>query len=197
MSRTIVIVFIVLGIIAFALYYYRHLIFSGTFDKKYTREELVKNFIQHESDFSDLITLFNAKVPKDKEQTVSFGLSKGNAFDLIIRPSIIDPANKIIGGNNLKLNSPKLDSALAVLGWTNETVKILKEKLSKTNCNWIRNTEVYGNPIEMYPNQSGWASYSYRIFNEPLSDSLIKIHGQPISNSDFGKRVTLDYSSAL
>jgi hypothetical protein len=197
MNRTIVIFFIVLAVLAFGFYYYRHLVFTGTFDKKYTREELTQNFIQHENEFADLVTYFNSKVPNDKKQRVSFGLSKGNKVSLIIYPTVIDPANKIIEKENLELGSPELDSALTILGWTNETAKVLKDKLSKTNCDWIRTTEVYGNPIEVYNNQSGWGSFSYRVFEMPLSDSLIQIHGKAISNSEFGKRVVLDYSSAL
>jgi len=198
MNRIIIIVVVAVVILALGIYFCTRLVFSGTFDKKYTREELVKNFVQHETDFADLVAYFKSHVSESKEQSVSFGLSKGDKVNLIISPAVVDPANKIIGGNNLTVNSPKLDSALAALGWTNETVKTLKDKLAKTNCDWIRTTEIYGgNPIEMYPNQSGWNSYCYHLFNAPVSYSVLQIHGNPIGDSEFGKRVFLDYSSGL
>lgn len=197
MNKTWLIFFIGLVIVAFAFYCYRHLLFAGTFDKKYTREKLTENFVRNESKFDELVTFFNAKIINVKEQTVSFGLSKANKVSLIISPNVIDPANKTIGGNDLELGSPKLDSALVLLQWTNETVGALKDKLAKTNCDWIRTTEIYGKPVELYPNQKGWSSFAYRVFDMPLPDSLVQIHGRPISNSEFGRRVVLDYSSAL
>lgn len=197
MTKIIVILFIVVTISGLAFYYYSHSVFTGVFDKKYTREELNQNFIQHEKEFADLVTYFNSKVSNDKNQRVSFGLSKGNKVNLIIYPVVTDPANKIVGRNNLELGSSELDAVLAIVGWTNETVTGLKDKLSKTNCDWIRTTEIYGNPIEIYNKQSGWGTFSYRVFDVPLSDSLIKIHGKTISTSEFGKRVVIDYSSAL
>ena len=197
MNKVAFISLIVVCALALGFYCYGKLFFTGIFGKKYTRKELNKNFIQHEKDFSDLVILFNSRNSEGKEHIVSFGLGKGNKIKLRINPSVIDPKNAIIGGDNLEIGSPKLDSALTMLGWTNETIKLLRDKLFKTNCDWIRSTQIYGDPIEMYPDQGGWSSYVYRIFSMPLSDSLIQIHGKPISNSEFGKRTVLEYSSAL
>ena len=130
MKKTIITLLIVLGVLIFAFYSFAYLGFTGMFDKKYTREELIKNFIQYEDNFSNLATLFKANVPKDKEY-VTLGLSTGNKFSLIIFPNVISPTNKIIGGNDLELNSIQLDSALTTLGWQNETVKIFIVKSEK------------------------------------------------------------------
>jgi hypothetical protein len=197
MSKPVVIIIVLISILIIAYYFYRKAVFTGELDKKYTREQLVQNFVEHENDFSDLVILFKNKVPKNKEYTLSFGISKDGKISLIVKPVVIDPANKTIGGENLELGSDQLDTTLSNLGWTKDIVKNLANKLSKTNCNWIRTTEIYGNPIEIYPNQKGWGSFSYRVFEPPLSDSLLQIHGKPVSYSDFGKRTFIDYSSAL
>lgn len=189
--------FIVVTISSLAFYYYRYSVFTGDFDIKHSREELNQNFIQHEEEFADLVTYFNSKINDVKNQRVSFGLSKGNKVNLILYPVVNNHANKIVGGDNLELGSSELDSALELVGWTNEIVTVLKDKLTKTNCDWIRTTEIYGNPIEIYNKPSGWGTYSYRVFDVPLSDSLIKIHGKTIGTSEFGRRVVLEYSSAL
>jgi hypothetical protein len=170
--------------------------FAGVFDKKYSREWLAENFVRNENAFSELATIFDADVSKSKHDNVSLGLSNGDRISLVIYPDVIDPANKIIGGDDLKLGSPELDSTLVILGWTIKTVKDLRDRLKKTNCDWIR-VIARGNPIEMYPNQTGWGSFSYTIFKDPIPDSLFERYGKPLSDSGFGRRVELDYTSVL
>jgi hypothetical protein len=173
MRRGFAIFITILILIIVGIYLSVPLTFSGVFDKKYSREELTRNFVKHEKDFSD-----------DK-------------VSLDLYPTVIDPANKIIGGDDLKPGSAQLDSALTKLGWTRETVKLLRDKLSRTNCDWIRTTGISHRRIEMYPNQSGWGSYTYSIYNMPIVDSLVQVYGKPLSNSAFGRKVVLHYSSAL
>jgi len=200
MSRTfkIIRIFLVSAVvITICLFCFVQLSLSDVFDKKYTRVELTENFIQNEKAFVEVENLFVSKLPMLTDQKISFGLSKGNKFSLIIIPTIIDSKSHIIGGYDLEVNSIQLDSALTTLGWTVETVTLLKKKLSKTNCDWIRTSEIRFHPIQIYPNQNGWGSFDYLIFDKPISDSLVQIYGRPISNSTFGRRVELNYTSAL
>ena len=171
--------------------------FSGAFDVKYSSEELTRNFIEHEAEFAELETYIISILPKDREEQISFGISKGGRVDLSIYPTIIDPANTIIGGGDLRIGSPELDSVLVILGWTNETVSILRDKLRKTNCDWIIRRDGTDNIIDLYPYQNGWGWHSYYIFQKPIIDSLDHFYGRQITNSEFGKRVVLSYSSAL
>ena len=197
MRRGFAIFIIILILIIAGIYLSVPLVFSGVFDKKYSREELTRNFVEHEKEFSDLVSAFDAKVPKNDDYTVSFGLSSGDKVSLDLYPTVIDPANKIIGGDDLKPGSAQLDSALTKLGWTRETVNLLRDKLSRTNCDWVRTTGISHRRIEMYPNQSGWGSFTYSIYNMPIVDSLVQVYGKPLSNSAFGRKVVLNYSSAL
>ena|ERR1700722_9753758 len=109
---------------------------DSIFDKKYSREELEKNFYKNETAFADASALFKAGVSKTNQKNLSFGLGNWGSVNLYIYPAVIDPANKIIGGDNLKIGSPELDSILVKLNWDNETVKRLREKLKQTNCDW-------------------------------------------------------------
>lgn len=172
-------------------------LWDSVFDKKYSREWLVGNFHEHETAFAAAAALFKAGVSKTNQKDLSFGLGNWGSVNLYIYPTVIDPANKIIGGKNLKIGSPELDSILAILKWDNETVKRLREKLALTNCDWIRITDNGHHVIEIYPNQSGWTSCSYGIFKDPIPDSLIREYGKPLSDSGFGRRVTIDCTSAL
>jgi hypothetical protein len=173
------------------------LTFEGAFDKKYSQEWLADNFVQNEDAFSNLVNFFETNLRKSNQADVSFGVSRADKVSLIIYPAVVAPANKIIGGADLKLDSPELQSALSRLGWTSETVKQLKNELSRTRCDWIKVIEGQGNSVEIYPDQSGWGSYSYVIYREPVTDSMIHTYGKPLSNSGFGKRVVLNYTAAL
>jgi hypothetical protein len=194
MRKAILISFVVFVILVPLLVF---LSFAGAFDKKYSQEWLTNNFVQNEDAFSSLVNLFETNINKSKQTDVSFGLSRADKVSLIIYPTVVAPANKIIGGSDLKFDSPELQSALTCLGWTIETVKQLKKELSRTHCDWIRVIENQSNSIEIYPNQSGWGSYSYVIYKQPVTDTMIPAYGKPLSDSGFGKRVVLNYTAAL
>ncbi len=179
-------VFYIIGLLAF----------SGTFDKKYSREELTNSFLKHEKEFLDVVTYFKKNVPTDISYSVTFGISSGKKISLYLYPSVIHPANKILGGEAVSMGSSKLDTALKILGWSKETIATLQSKLSKTNCDWISKSD-HRDQIKMYPNQDGWGSFTYCIWTMPITDSLIKDYGQPLSNNGFGQFVTLHYSAAL
>jgi hypothetical protein len=132
------------------------LAFDGAFDKKYSREELTQNFVAHENAFSDVEDFFWRRLLKGADFSVSFGLGRRGRVNLYLYPNVVDPANKVVGGNNLEIGSQELDSVLLKLGWTNEIVRALREKLAKTNCDWIRTLDGRDDRIEIYPSQSGW-----------------------------------------
>ncbi len=169
--------------------------FMGVFDKKYTREELTQNFIKHEKEFLDVITYFKANVPQKNDYSFSFW-QNGKYVSLYLYPHVISPENKIVGAGDVKVNSPKLDSALQILGWNRDTLKLLADKLKKTNCNFIGNVGFNEN-IRLSPHQTGWGSFTYVVLNKPIIDSLVHIHGIPLGTDSFGVRVLLNYSSAL
>ena len=173
------------------------LCFEGVFDKKYSRESLTRNFVEHENDFAGVAAIFAAHLSKNENFGVSFGLGRRGSVSLYIHPDVIDPANKIVGGEGLEIGSLQLDSIIAKLGWTNEVVKELREKLAGTNCDWIRTLDGQGDKIEIYPSQSGWGSFTYAIYQRAITDSLVQTYGSPIGKSGFGERVVLDYSAAL
>jgi hypothetical protein len=173
------------------------LAFEGVFDKKYSRESLTRNFVEHENDFADVAAFFEAHLSKNENFSVSFVLGRRGSVNLYIFPDVVDPANKTVGGDDMEIGSLQLDSTIAKLGWTNEIVKKLREKLTRTNCDWIRTLDGQGDKIEIYPSQSGWGSFSYSIYQRPIADSLDKIYGRPLGKSGFGKRVVLNYRAAL
>lgn len=189
--RILLLIFSIVVVVIAGSYVFFLLSLSWAFNNKGSSEELKREFIEHEKEFADLAASFRANIPKNKKQLIYFGLGRGNRVNLNIYPVVIDSANKITGGSDLKPGSPELDSALVVLGWTNDTVKMLRQKLSKTNCDWITAADQPNNLIKVYSAQSKWGPFTYYIFDRPVNDTLARLYGGPINNSEFGKRVTL------
>ena len=167
--------------------------FSEILGKKYTRQDLVENFMEHQNEFADLESYFNAHVPYNSDQTVRIELNGSRKVGLTIYHDNAEP----IGGY-MEINSPKMDTMLALLGWTKEIVLNITEKLSKINCEQISSTHLYGGePIDIYLRQRGLGSYNYFIYKKPLSDSLIKYIGKPLTDTGLGSRVVISYTAPL
>lgn len=71
---------------------------------------------------------------------------------------------------NLEINSKKADSLLQSIGWTQKDLEILENKLDKANCISVAN----GEPTSIGWQRSGMGKFYYNVFNNNLSDSLIK-----------------------
>lgn len=194
--KYLLVVTLITGLVIAIFYIIGLMAFSGAFDKKYSREELTKAFLKHDKEFSDVTHFFKDNIPVNFSYSVSFGISSGDKVSLRLYPHVIDPANKIPGAYAVTVESPEMDSLIKVLGWSKETVMSLRDRLSRTNCDWIR-TVGDVDRVEMYPDQSGWGSFTYIIWPSPITDSLAQQYGRPIAEHGFGQFVTLSYSAAL
>lgn len=193
-------IFVLLGIVSFAVLIYflaGIMAFSGAFDKKYSREGLVKEFTEHEQQYEDVVSFFKDHIPAQLNYSIFFRVGKRKRVTLMLRPFIIAPGNEILGGADLKIDSPELKIALDTLGWTKNIAIELQNRLKKTRCDKIKTAAYRNDLIEMSPYQNGWGSFTYRVFDNPVSDSMTTVTGKPVSSTRFGSRVVLSYSSAL
>jgi hypothetical protein len=67
--------------------------------------------------------MFKAGISKTIQKNLTFGLGKSGRINLLISPAVVDPRNKMIGGDNLAIGFPELDSVLTILKWDNKTIK--------------------------------------------------------------------------
>ena len=156
----------------------------GLFQKKYTRDEAIQNFIKNEKEFENIVIYFKSILPKDKDVTILFNLGKKNTINLYV-DLLKSDANSIIKGENLTLKSPQLDSILIVIGWTDDTIINLRDKLSKVNCETIMNKKTRVDYIVMHLH--GDQNYYYTIHDNPIS------YSKPISNKGLGAKATVSY----
>ncbi len=172
---------------------------SGNFDPKSSRTQKVTFFTKHEPEFRSLIAYYDSISPKGGSDRIMFGKGTVKQVHLktvmnVVSTSAGSSVNEI---SEFDIGSLSLKSKLDKIGWSINDVEVLLELLRKVNCEWIRTTESLGEPIEIYCGSEGWGSYSYFVFRGPVSTEVQEIFGAPISSSEFGSRVFLQYSSAL
>jgi hypothetical protein len=176
--------------------------YTKVLKKTYSREELVNNFIRYENDFQKLVDDFQSAVShfsQVENYQISFGLGKDSQhISIILYPYVLNSTSTNIGSKDINKGSAEYNMILNTLNWDNEIVEKLEKQLLHIKCDVIRMVDYYGGcKFEIYPYQNGFSSYSYNIYDKPLSDSLMTVIGRTISNSNFGKRVVLNYTSCL
>ncbi len=160
--------------------------------------QLKKGAIDNEKSFQLLVDGFSASLP-DSNYTVTFGIRNGSNIDLTYyknEGNIADNKNHF-GGQNLDLHSNELDKAIKDLGWTYETVDKLTKGLKAIQCEYIRNTDWFGKPINIYNTPEGMVNSDYNVYPTEMLDTVKAVHGESIGQTDFLKRVYVMTSSAL
>lgn len=196
-TTTLIILTIFLLVFSTLLVYFFALYDWGKgIDSTETREQLTDNFLTHEKEFLDLTSYFS-DLTKGIQQRVSFSVEENQKISLFISPIIYNSSNKAIGAENVRIESTELDSALKILHWDKNVLYELRKKLTSTNCDVIRTTEIKSHPLEMYCWKSDWFSFSFLVFPEELTSEQKKLYGKPMSETEFGHRVILSSTHAL
>ena len=159
-------------ILAIGYYMFATAALSGAFDKHYSADEAIQNYNDKEKEILDLADYLRRHRPVNHE--VFFGTKKGR-FNLSIGLPGWAVMQKFQNrhGSNLKLKTVEADTLLSEIGWTSKTVMELTEKLKKANCLSITSNE---NTIDVQYRTGTWSSYSYIVFDKPISDSLKKVY---------------------
>lgn len=89
----------------------------------------------------------------------------------------------------MDIHSRKTDSLLTVIDWTKNDLKILKDKLDDANCISVSS----GNPITIGWQRSGMGKFSYEIFNQNLTDSLLSQYNDGCMYIYYKDNVVLEY----
>ncbi|OFY89496.1 MAG: hypothetical protein A3K10_11310 [Bacteroidetes bacterium RIFCSPLOWO2_12_FULL_31_6] len=89
------------------------------------------------------------------------------------------------------LSAEKTDTLLQNLGWKNETLSTLKGMLVDANCISVTS----GEPCTIGYQRSGTGLYSYKVFNQPLSDSLKNKYNDGCTYIYFHDNIVLEYTA--
>lgn len=151
------------------------------------RDSMVNFFRKNEAEIKELVNFFEKIKPKDNKYLVSFGLSSKNKINLHVFKNygnIADNTGRIFF-NNVRVDAKKLDSVLTNLNWTTNELSDFKLLLEKSECNWIRSTGFYGDPIEIQIYSKLPNKFSFYIFQDKSKKDLNEIHGPPLGNIGF------------
>ena len=187
MSKTIKWILIVLGVGLLSCLF---LIFGmvsliGTFDKGYSKQDLIDNYIKRNKEIDELKTYINSITSVDKYVDIEF---EGDNEIAIFNVSV----NGNFENNwNLNINSLKTDTLLQKIGWTKDNLRIIKKKLDNAHCISVRN----GEPCNIGFQRSGMGKYFYNIFSKPMSDSLKNKYKDNCMYLTYNNTVVLEYGS--
>jgi len=180
-----------IGLVIFIGYFVMIISAFGGFDKEYSVTELNENFAKNKTEIYELKKYFNEIVPKNRFVEIEFD------NDNTLTRFGIKPLDKTAGDPNgpmflewdLQINTERMDSIIKPMGWTRETLKILKEKLDKANCIQIES----GEPAKIGFQRSGMGMYSFNVFDNPIPDSLRNYYNDSCTYIMATDRLVLEY----
>lgn len=157
--------------------------FGGAFDTFYSTEDLIDNYNKKKLEILEVKEYVHIIVPPNKSVDIEFdGNQKFSIFH------VTDNGN-YDSNWDLNLNSSKTDTLLQKLGWTKETLKMLKEKLDNANCISVKS----GEPCNIGFQRSGMGKYFYNIFDKPIADSLKSNYNDSCTYILYNDTVVLEY----
>ncbi|MDQ2769865.1 MAG: hypothetical protein M3Y54_05125 [Bacteroidota bacterium] len=181
-----------IGILLYTCFFlYLFIAFSGTLDTYHTKQELIDNYTNRRAQIMELRSYFNSIVPNNKRVEIEFE-SDTKLFRFGVSP--IDPATReviypLFLEWDLKTSSSKVDSAITSIGWTQQNLRTLKQKLDKADCIGIES----GEPTKIGWQRSGMGRYSYNVFERPISDSLKNQYKSSCTHIFYNNELVLEY----
>jgi hypothetical protein len=135
----------------------------GTFDKSYSVEELKDEYVLKEREIDDLIKYYHKIKPSDKTIEIEF-----ENDEVLGRLSVHSKKDSLKYYQQWNVRLAGLQNTIIgkELGWNEEELKILKEKLDKANCISIED----GEPIKIGFKRSGLGMYSFNVFQNKESN---------------------------
>jgi hypothetical protein len=177
-------IFLGVGLLTYVGYWvFAILTFSGAFGTYYSKQDLIDNYNKKTPEIIELKNFVTQIVPCNKSVDIEFdGSSKFFIFHVV--------ENGNYDSNwDLKASSTKTDTLLQKLGWTEQTLKNLKEKLDNANCISVES----GEPFTIGYQRSGMGVYFYKVFEQTLNDSLKNIYNDGCTYVYYKDNIVFEY----
>lgn len=160
---------------------------AGVFETTYSKKDLIENYNTKSTEILELKDYFKTIVPAKTSVTVEFD---GNRTLSIFH---VTTNGKYDSNWGIKVNSSQTDNLLKKLGWTHETLSTLKDRLHEADCISIES----GEPSTIGYQRSGMGMYFYKIFNQPLTDSLKNKYNDGCTYIYYKDNIVLEYGGGV
>ncbi|WP_415325448.1 hypothetical protein [Chryseobacterium sp. MMS23-Vi53] len=135
----------------------------GGFDKDYSVEDLKEEYVAKEKEIDDLILYYHSIKSPNKTIEIEF------KDDEVLGRLLVHPKNdslKYYQQWDINVEGLQNTAIGKELGWTENELKTLKEKLDKANCISIED----GEPVKVGFTRSGLGMYSFNVFQNKESN---------------------------
>jgi len=178
---------IIIGIIALlfgGFFLFLHIAFGGLFTgPSYDKNDLIENYEARTEESLDVKNYYKSNLPTGATVFIEFANDKELGIFHV-------KADSIYQSNwNLKIKSPRVDSLLTELNWTDKELKVLKEKLDNANCISIAGTD----PVVIGWQRSGMGKFSYNIFDSSLEKDKIEEYNDGCTYIFYKENIVLEY----
>ena len=158
-----------------------------------SKKELISNIDSNFEKISSLKTSYLKLLPKDYIVSIEFNpadkiASTKESIDLKIEHTN-NKQSDLKQEWNLEYNSEKLTQMIKPLGWTNETLTIIKTLLADAKCVSIEN----GNITTIGFARSGMGKYFFKLFDKDLTIEQIKEYNDGCMYIFYKKNIVLEY----
>lgn len=163
----------------------------GGFDEDYSVSDLKENFSKNRTEIYELKQFFNEIVPNNRFVEIEF--EDDNTLGRFgIR--VLDSTTENLNGPmfldwNLKTNTSKMDSLIESLGWSRETLILLKQKLDKADCIQIQS----GEPAKIGFKRCGIGMYSFNVFDQPIPENMKEKYNDSCTYIIANEKLVLEY----
>lgn len=172
-----------IGLLCFVGYIIMIISAFGGFDKDYSVTELKENFEAKKTEIYEVRNYVNKITPSYKLVHIEF--DDNNTLGIFH----VKVEDKFESNWDVKIKSGKADTLLQKLGWTEQTLKTLKDKLDKANCIGVTS----GEPCNISFQRSGMGMYSFNIFDKPIPDSLKTSYNDSCTYIMVNDKLVLEY----
>ncbi|RTQ48904.1 hypothetical protein EJV47_15020 [Hymenobacter gummosus] len=154
-----------------------------------SKAELIQNYRTHETQLQQVKTYFNSVVPSSfqvyieyrEEEEIDLWVYKKTGpgehdRTVVFQQWAIDPydyerpATKSFNPADAPLETLDLAEVKQQLGWTDATFREIQQQLDAANCISVKS----GEPTQIGFARSDMGKYSYNLFSQPPSDSLMQ-----------------------
>ena len=203
---------IVGGYIIYMIVVVNILIFTIGGDEFSSKKELINNLNVKKNEIYLLKKTFNELVPSNYSVYISFNNSKSidlwvsylndttkNFNTYLFQQWDINPYNykpeapTHIDSTEYAPKTKSLDLVKQKLNWTDNTFKLIESYLRSANCISIKS----GNPTTIGFARRGSGGYSFKMFDDPMSDSLKQIYNDGCIYIVYNDTLVLEWESGV